>query len=64
VHSCTSYRWGWWLRNTAVSYETGRQLEGIIEADDLYHTAGQKGQAKRGGKKLIPSDFVVGGIPV
>jgi transposase len=53
VHSCTSYRWNWWLRNTAVSYETDRQVEGTVEADELYHTAGQKGQAKRGGKKHL-----------
>jgi hypothetical protein len=30
-----------------------RQLEGTVEADDLYHTAGQKGQATRGGKKAL-----------
>src|SRR5262249_30373731 len=30
-----------------------RQLDGTVEADDLYHTAGQKGQAKGGGKKLL-----------
>jgi ISXO2-like transposase domain len=30
-----------------------RQVEGIVEADDLYHTAGQKGQAKRGGQKHL-----------
>jgi hypothetical protein len=36
-----------------VSYETDRQLAGTVEADDLYHTAGQKGQAKRGGKKAL-----------
>ena len=35
----------------AVSYETDRQLAGTVEADDLYHTAGQKGQAQGGGKK-------------
>src|SRR5439155_4117726 len=29
------------------------QLEGTVEADDLYHTAGQKGQAKHGGKKAL-----------
>jgi len=52
-HSRTSYRWCWWLRNAAVSYETDRQLEGTIEADELYHTAGQKGQAKQGGKKSL-----------
>src|SRR5262249_27100109 len=41
------------LRNTGVSYETDRQVEGTVEADDLYHTAGQKGQAKQGGKKAL-----------
>jgi transposase len=30
-----------------------RQLAGTVEADDLYHTAGNKGQAKRGGKKAL-----------
>src|ERR671926_1920874 len=53
VHSRTSYRWCWWLRNAALSYETDRQLEGIVEADDLYHTAGQKGQAHHGGEKAL-----------
>ena len=53
VHISTSYRWCWWLRNAALSYEEERQLEGIVEADDLYHTAGQKGQAKHGGKKPL-----------
>ena len=52
-HNRTSYRWCWWLRNAAVSYETDRQLEGTVEADDLYHTAGQKGQAHQGGKKAL-----------
>ena len=53
VHSRTSYRWSWWLRNTALSYETDRQLAGTVEADDLYHTAGHKGQAQGGGKKAL-----------
>src|SRR5207247_3544581 len=43
----------WWLGNAALSYETERQLEGTVEADDLYHTAGNKGQAKQGGKKSL-----------
>src|ERR671930_1998652 len=30
-----------------------RQLAGTVEADDLYHTAGHKGQAKKGGKKSL-----------
>jgi transposase len=53
VHIRTSYRWGWWLRNAAMSYEMHRQLEGTVEADDLYHTAGNKGQAKGGGQKSL-----------
>jgi hypothetical protein len=53
VHGRTSYRWCWWLRNTARSYETNRQVAGTVEADDRYHTAGQKGQAKHGGKKAL-----------
>ena len=53
VHIRTSYRWCWWLRNAAVSYETERYVEATVEADELYHTAGKKGQAKGGGKKLL-----------
>ena len=30
-----------------------RRLEGTVEADDLYHTAGHKGQAKTGGQKSL-----------
>src|SRR5262249_15765336 len=53
VHIRTSYRWCWWLRNVALSYEMERQLAGTVEADDLYHTAGYKGQAKQGGEKSL-----------
>lgn len=64
VHGRTSYRWCWWLRNAAISYEAHRQLEGTVEADEIYHTAGNKGQvsrdarestsgAKKGGKKRL-----------
>jgi transposase-like protein len=53
VHIRTSYRWCWWLRNAALSYEMHRQLEGTVEADELYHTAGNKGQAQYGGKKAL-----------
>jgi transposase-like protein len=53
VHISTSYRWCWWLRNAALSYEIGRKLEGTVEADDLYHTAGHKEQAKKGGTKSL-----------
>jgi transposase-like protein len=53
VHGRTSYRWCWWLRNAALSYEMHRQREGTVEAEDLYHTAGHKGQATHGGKKVL-----------
>ena len=53
VHVRTSYRWCWWLRNAALSYEIGRKLAGTVEADDLSHTAGHKGQAKTGGTKSL-----------
>src|SRR5215471_10280276 len=53
VHRRTGSRWCWWLRNAALSYEMGRQLAGTVEADDLDHTAGQKGQAKTGGKQSL-----------
>jgi len=53
VHIRTSYRWCWWLRHAALSYEMDRQLTGTVEADELYHTAGNKGQAKPGGKKRL-----------
>jgi hypothetical protein len=53
VHISTGYRWCWWLRNAALSYEMQRRLEGTIEADDLYHTASHKGQAKTGGTKSL-----------
>ena len=36
-----------------LSYKTDRQLAGTVEADDLYHTAGNKGQAQGGGKKAL-----------
>src|SRR5687767_14065275 len=53
VHIRTGYRWCGWLRNAALSYEMARQLDGTVEADELYHTAGHKGQAKTGGKKAL-----------
>jgi transposase-like protein len=51
VHIRTGYRWCWWRCHAALSYEMESRLEGTVEADELYHTAGHKGQAKGGGKK-------------
>jgi transposase-like protein len=53
VHIHTSSRWCWWLRYAALSYEQDRQWTGIVEADALSHTAGQKGHAQPGGKKAL-----------
>jgi transposase-like protein len=53
VHIRTSYRWCWWLRNAALSHEMDRHLAGTVEADELYHTAGHKGQAKQGGTRPL-----------
>jgi len=52
VHIKTTYRWCWWFRNVAISYEVHRQLEGIVEADEIYQTAGNKGRSKTGKKEL------------
>jgi hypothetical protein len=53
VHVRTGYRWCGWLRNAALSYEIGCKLDGTVDADDLYHPAGHKGQAKTGGTKAL-----------
>jgi transposase-like protein len=50
VHIRTSYRWCWWLRNAALSYEMQRQVEGIVEADELYHTAVRRDKRNRAGR--------------
>jgi hypothetical protein len=49
----TRERWGWWWRNAALSYAMTRQVAGPVAAAALSHTAGQKGQATQGGKKLL-----------
>lgn len=51
VHIKTAYRWCWWLRNIALSYEVNRQLEGTVEVDEIYQTSGNKGQSPKGGHK-------------
>ena len=37
------------LRNLALSLEQDRKLEGTVEADESYQTAGSKGQSSNGG---------------
>jgi hypothetical protein len=53
VQSRTNSRWCWWRRTATLSSEMPRQLEGPGEAEDLYHTAGTKGQAHGGGTKSL-----------
>src|SRR4030095_12289820 len=53
VHMRSGCRWGVCCANAPLSCERGRQLAGTVEADDLYHTAGNKGQAPGGGKKSL-----------
>jgi len=53
IHIRTAYKWCWWLRNAALSYEVHRQLDGTVEADEIYQTAGNKGQSKAGGSKEL-----------
>ena len=45
-HISTSYRWCWWLRNAALCYEIDRQLEGTVEADDLYPPPARRAKRK------------------
>lgn len=52
-HIRTAYHWCWYFRNAAISYEIHRQLEGIVEADEIYQTAGNKGQSISGGCKRM-----------
>ena len=59
VHVRTSYRWCWWLRNAALSYEMERQLEGTVEADDLYQYAagGEGGRRSQGALSSRRRDY-------
>jgi hypothetical protein len=51
-----AYRWcwwyRWWFRNVALSYEVNPclrrdQLDGVVEADEIYQTSGNKKVIKR-----------------
>lgn len=53
VHIKTAFKWCWWFRNAALSYEVNRQLDGVVEADEIYLTAGNKGQSRAGGSKVL-----------
>lgn len=46
---CSTYHRVWLLRNLALSLEHDRKVEGTVEADEIYQTAGQKGQQPHSG---------------
>jgi len=50
LHICTSYRWCWWLRNAALSYEMHRQLALQRHLQSMvFYPKGLQGR-----KKLLP----------
>jgi len=49
----TAHRIVWLIREREISLEQGRKLSGIIEIDEIYQTAGHKGQAKGGGSQNL-----------
>jgi transposase-like protein len=51
VHFTHVYKRVWQLRNLALFFEINNSLDGTVEADEIYVTAGSKGQNKGGGKK-------------
>jgi len=53
-HYRTAHRIVWLVREQVVRLEAGRVLKGTVEADEIYVTAGHKGQAPGGGAKHLP----------
>ena len=53
VHSRISDRWCWGLRHAALAEALPRQWEGTVDADELDHTAAQKGHATQGGQTAL-----------
>lgn len=49
----TAHRIAWLVREAVVRIEAGRVLRGTIEVDEIYVTAGHKGQAPGGGRKRL-----------
>ncbi len=49
----TAQRIVWLVREQVVRLEEGRVLQGTVEADEIYVTAGHKGQAPGGGRKAL-----------
>ncbi|MCL0093150.1 transposase [Dehalococcoidia bacterium] len=50
----TAHRIVWLVREGVIHLEAGRVLIGTVEVDEIYTTAGHKGQAHGGGPKGLP----------
>jgi len=44
----TAHRIVWLIREREMQIEEGRQLQGVVEVDEIYQTAGHKGRAPQG----------------
>jgi hypothetical protein len=49
----TAHRIVWLVREQVLHLEAGRTLKGTVEADEIYITAGHKGQAPGGGPRAL-----------
>jgi len=49
----TAHRIVWLVREQVLRLEAGRTLKGTVEADEIYITAGHKGQAPGGGPRPL-----------
>jgi len=50
----TAHRIVWLVREEMIHLESGRVLQGTVEVDEIYITAGHKGQSPGGGSKALP----------
>lgn len=49
----TAHRIVWLIREREMQIEEGRQLQGVIEVDEIYQTAGHKGRAPQGESRSL-----------
>lgn len=49
----TAHRIVWTIRACELRIEEGRRLQGVVEVDEIYQTAGHKGQAPGGGCRAL-----------
>lgn len=49
----TAHRIVWLIREREMHIEEGRQLQGVIEVDEIYQTAGHKGRTPKGESRTL-----------